>query len=113
MGFQELFYRGGWDLKKNWPANFSDCGRPCAERCHAPGPEEECYAKVKWAKSTGVLRHPDKFGGLTHSSSFSEFQMFLFKHGHTLAGCGPPCLPNPMETWTRRRHRRRRPNHDE
>lgn len=66
-----------------------DCPIPCPVACHIATKGEECYASVEWAMATGIHEHPGWFPGLTTSSSFTEFQVFYHREGHS--DCPRPC----------------------
>jgi len=75
----------------------SVCPVPCpaqareeaaAEGCGAPVEGDECYAEVMDAMRTGVVRHPDRYGNLTRSSSFEDFQRQLHS---VFQVCPEPC----------------------
>jgi len=57
--------------------------------CHTAKPGEECYNHVIWAKNQGIKSSPDKYPGLTTSSSFEDFQNSL--HSIGFGGCRQPC----------------------
>jgi len=61
-----------------------------AEACHTAVEGEDCYEEVTYSRQTGVLKHPDRYGGLTVDSPFEAFQ----RHVHALSKvCPAPCEP--------------------
>jgi len=59
------------------------------EECYTSMEGEECHSAVVWAQHHGVLENPEFYQGLTHHSSFEEFQDFLKARGET--SCYRPC----------------------
>jgi len=55
---------------------------------------DACFKAVRWAQTEGIVTHPEWYGNLTESSSFSEFQEWLHKGNFAdcEAPCGEPCL---------------------
>jgi len=55
---------------------------------------DACFKAVRWAQTDGIVTHPEWYGNLTGSSSFTEFQEWLHKgdFGDCEAPCGEPCL---------------------
>uniref|UniRef100_A0A7S1S0T5 Uncharacterized protein n=1 Tax=Alexandrium catenella TaxID=2925 RepID=A0A7S1S0T5_ALECA len=60
-------------------------------QCSTAERGDACYSEVRWAKRYGIKVRPSWYPGLTRSSSFEEFQEFLFKQkkGHCTR---PPCM---------------------
>lgn len=52
-----------------------------------------CYRNAAWAKSEGILKHPDWYQGLTDKSSILEFQEYY--HRDNRFGCSKPCSMLP------------------
>jgi len=59
------------------------------ENCSTTVEGEECYHAVLWAKHHGIVLHPEWYEGLTHHSSFEEFQSLLGMRG--MFACNRPC----------------------
>lgn len=59
------------------------------EACSTSVDGEECYAAVLWAKHYGIAQHPEWYDGLTHHSTFEEFQAILSSWGRF--SCKRPC----------------------
>jgi len=79
-------------------ARLSDvCPEPCAadigaDDCHTSVQGDACYEKVSWAMQTGVVKHPDWYGGLDKDSSFEDFQLHLHSSARLSSACPKPCL---------------------
>jgi len=59
------------------------------EECSTTVEGEECYSAVLWAKNYGIAQHPEWYDGLTHHSTFEEFQAKLSSWGRF--SCKRPC----------------------
>lgn len=59
--------------------------------CRTAVSGESCYRDTEWAMTDGFANHPQLYSGLKKTSSFEEFQMYLYKIGH--ANCPKPCMP--------------------
>lgn len=59
------------------------------EPCGDPEDGDTCHKNVMWAKTTGVVTHPEWYSGLTAESDFKSFQLRLHQQG--LGGCHRPC----------------------
>jgi len=59
------------------------------EDCSTTVEGEECYHAVLWAKNYGIVQHPEWYEGLTHHSSFEEFQNVLNVRAEY--SCKRPC----------------------
>lgn len=57
--------------------------------CHTPVQGELCYTEVQWAKTSGMVEHPDWYPGLTAASSDAAFQAIV--HQHSSDKCQAPC----------------------
>jgi hypothetical protein len=64
---------------------------PTPAPCHTAQPGEQCYDDISWAKSSGVLEHPDWYPGLSADSSLAEFQAQLHSTGANSGACSAPC----------------------
>jgi len=64
---------------------------PTPAVCHTAVPGEACYNEVRWAMHDGVAGNPAWYPGLSTSSSFDEFQMFLHLRDHLEGVCPEPC----------------------
>eukprot|EP00930_Biecheleria_cincta_P068394 TRINITY_DN5578_c1_g1_i1.p1 TRINITY_DN5578_c1_g1~~TRINITY_DN5578_c1_g1_i1.p1 ORF type:complete len:722 (-),score=112.54 TRINITY_DN5578_c1_g1_i1:260-2134(-) len=61
---------------------------PCTCRTAQKG--EACYVNTLWAETEGIYYKPEWYPGLTHSSTFEDFQSFLFETNQ--GSCEqPPC----------------------
>jgi len=49
--------------------------------CHTVQNGESCYEDVIWAKTQGILSHPEWYPGLSSVSTFEQFQQQLFDKG--------------------------------
>lgn len=68
---------------------------PTAPKCHTAMPGEECYDAVIAARTTGVLQHPEWYGGLAPYSSKRAFQAKFQKEGKS--SCQAPCGEAPLQ----------------
>jgi len=59
------------------------------EECSTSIEGQECHSAVVWAQNHGILKHPELYNGLTHHSTFEEFQSLLNQRG--LGSCERPC----------------------
>lgn len=57
--------------------------------CHSAQPGDECHATIHWVRSTGLKRHPERYRGLTSSSSNDEIQERV--HSGDSHKCPRPC----------------------
>ncbi|CAE7244702.1 unnamed protein product [Symbiodinium sp. CCMP2592] len=62
-----------------------------ATECHTAQKGERCYKDVIWAKHDGIWKHPEWYKGLTPSSTFEEFQAYLYRTSPIGSPCPPPC----------------------
>jgi len=58
--------------------------------CHTAELGEVCYSQVMYAKTVGIVYHPQTYPGVTANSTFEEFQIMLHqkKEGECPAPCG-------------------------
>lgn len=61
------------------------------DECAAAVQGDSCWTEVQWAKSTGIIDHPEWYAGLNPSSSEDEFQCKV--HQSAPAKCPRPCIP--------------------
>jgi len=71
--------------KKSRGDGFNEVEEVCSTSIEG----HECYHAVVWAQNHGSLEHPEWYNGLTHHSSFEEFQKHLSAGGHS--NCRRPC----------------------
>merc|ERR1711879_548817 len=83
--------------EKNEP-HGNTCPFPCSLTttttttiyCHDAEENSKCKHAVDWAMHTGIRHHPEWYPGLKPSSSFKEFQGFLYEKGDS--ECELPCM---------------------
>jgi hypothetical protein len=71
----------------------SSGGNQCPEGCHTAQPGEACYKAVKWARTEGIVDHPEWYPTLSRDSTMEEFQSVLEQGASDEVGCRPPCGP--------------------
>jgi len=84
----------------------SNCARPCVsnstsqstQACHTAVQDEECFGHVTWAMQQGIFQNPSWYPGLTHESSFQDFQAILHSKGQ--GDCAQPCDSNSTSSQT-------------
>lgn len=79
--FQQRYYEGflSWDLS-------------ASEKKLACGPAAgKCAEAIQWAKSTGVMEHPEWYPGLTSQSPDEQFQIHLARTPESGVRCPFPC----------------------
>jgi hypothetical protein len=87
------------DASEDKQHNDNDKAHPASEdKCHDPGPGEQCYIYVTWAMKQGIFEHPEWYNGLKEDSSWEDFQLVLHANGH--GGCEKPCKDKPETSVT-------------
>jgi hypothetical protein len=61
------------------------------DACHTAIETDECHSHVLWAKDVGIYQYPHWYPGLSHQSSFEDFQASLHASGHGFGMCPQPC----------------------
>merc|ERR1719323_2262408 len=69
--------------------NSFEVGTPPVEGCSTAVVGEECHLAVVEAQHALILQHPEWYPGLSHHSTFEEFQNFLWIQG--MGNCSKPC----------------------
>merc|ERR1740121_151272 len=67
--------------------------RLCPEGCHTAEPDEVCYKAVQWARTVGIVDHPEWYPTLREDSTWEEFQSLLQQGSSDEVDCKPPCEP--------------------
>lgn len=88
---QQKYYQNflKWDLSAS--DGTSSCG----------GATQKCGESIAWAKTEGILEHPEWYTGLTNTSSDEEFQIYMASQDSVQArgGCPLPCdAPGAVQT---------------
>lgn len=73
--------------------NRASSGKQCPEGCHTAEPGEACYKAVQWARSVGIVDHPEWYPTLRVDSTWEEFQGLLQQSSSEEVDCKPPCGP--------------------
>jgi len=81
------------------PGARTEEARPSS--CHTAAEGEPCWNHVDWAMTRGIHAHPDRYPGLTESSSRESFQAAV--HEQSAARCPLPCNPK-MNTEKAKHH---------
>jgi len=81
-----------------YSTGHGNCPQPCSvpstterpvEPCRRAVQGDECYAHVEWAMQHGITSSPELYPGLTPTSTFEDFQVFLHNLDHS--SCPKPC----------------------
>merc|ERR1740121_924791 len=73
--------------------NRASTGGQCPEGCHTAEPGEACYKAVQWARTVGIVDHPEWYPTLREDSTWEEFQSLLQQGSSDEVDCKPPCEP--------------------
>jgi len=71
----------------------SSGNKQCPEGCHTAVPGEACYKAVQWARTVGIVDHPEWYPTMREDSTWEEFQSLLQQSSSDEVDCKPPCGP--------------------